>query len=297
MERASQARVSKHMSADEMELVAAGFAMAEGPRWHQGAIVLNDIHAEAVMHVDASSVVSTLCQCPSSPICIGFLRDDMMLVSSLKKGRIWRVTNGELATYANLEGLSAFDWGDMVVDAQDRIYIANQGMCYPEVIPDPIESKIYLLAGGDTPVVVADEFLYANGLAITPDEKSLIVAESFGHRLWRLPIHQDGTLGERTLVVQLPESDRPDGICCDAEGAIWSANATGRAVIRCTLEGIITNRISTGHDLAIGCILGGHDGRDLYITTAATAQREQARAMRSSALWRTRVAIPAGGRP
>jgi sugar lactone lactonase YvrE len=164
-------------------------------------------------------------------------------------------------------------------------------------MPERIDSRIYLVCSGEPPRLVATEFLYANGLAIAPDGRHLIVAESFGHRLWKLPIHDDGGLGERELVLQLSDADRPDGICCDADGAIWSANATGRSVVRCTSDGAVTDCIPTGDDLAIGCILGGPDGRDLYVTTAPTANRDQARAGRGSALWRTRVDVPAGGRP
>lgn len=281
----------------ELERVAGGFAMAEGPRWRDGAVILNDIHADAVKRVDTDGTVSTLAEFPTSPICIGFLSDGTMLVSSLKESCIWRVANGLLSTYADLSGLSSFDWGDIVIDARDRVYIANQGMCYPDNVPARIDSQIYLLAQGASPRVVAGDFRYANGLATTPEQDTLIAAESFGHRLWRMPIHDDGTLGARELIIQLPDTDRPDGICCDAAGAVWSANATGRSVTRCTLDGTITDRISTAEDLAIGCILGGPDGRDLYITTAPTAHREQARALRSSTLWRIRVEVPAGGRP
>ena len=112
-----------------------------------------------------------------------------------------------------------------------------------------------------------------------------------------MPIYDDGTLGERELLVQLDEMDRPDGICCDADGGVWSANATGRAVVRVGRDGAVTDRISTGDDLAIGCILGGPNGKDLYVTTAPTADRQLARDMRASTLWRVAVDIPAGGRP
>jgi sugar lactone lactonase YvrE len=281
----------------ELERISGGFAMAEGPRWHDGAVILNDIHADAIKRVDDGGAVSTVFDLPSSPICIGFLSDDTMLVSSLKDRCIWRIAGGLLTTYADFSGLSPFNWGDLVIDDHDRVYVANQGMCYPDNVPDQIDSQIYLLAPGGSPRVVAGDYLYANGLAISPDGRALVVAETFGHRLWRTPIQQDGTLGERELIIQFPDTDRPDGICCDAEGGIWSANATARSVVRCTFDGTITDRISTADDLAIGCILGGQDGRDLYITTAPTADRERARALRASTLWRVRVDVPAGGKP
>jgi sugar lactone lactonase YvrE len=281
-----------------LEKVADGFAMAEGPRWKDGAIVLTDIHADAIKQVDVrGGVVTTLVELDSPPISTGFMSDGSLLISSLTAQRVWRYDDGALDTYADLSGISEYDWGDIVVDAQDRVYIANQGISYPRKMPEHIDSRIYLLSGIDGPQEVAAGFLYANGLAISPDGEQLIVAESFGHRLWRLPILDNGSLGARTLIAEFTDADRPDGICCDAEGAVWSANATGREVVRCAIDGSVTDRISTGTDLAIGCILGGADGRDLYITTAPTAARDAARELLGSALWRVRVQIPAGGRP
>lgn len=280
-----------------LELVASGFAMAEGPRWCGDRLIVTDIHADAVKQVDGNGVVSTVVELPSSPINAGFLRDGTMLVSGLTAQTLWRFTDAGLGTQVDLRGVSPFDWGDMVIDAQDRIYLANQGISYPCNIPDRIDSRIYLIADGGAPAVVASQFLYANGLAISPDGRQLIVAESFGHSLWRLPIHDDASLGERVLITRFADTDRPDGICCDSDGAIWSANATGRCVVRCTRNGTVTHRISTGEDLAIGCILGGLDGHDLYITTAPTPLRDKARVQRGSAIWKTRVEVPAGGRP
>lgn len=279
-----------------IELIAGGFAMAEGPRWRDNAVILNDIHAQTIERIDSRGAVSTLLTLPSAPISTGFLQDDTMLISGLTAQCIWRVSDGSLDVHADLTGFSEFNWGDLVVDYNDRVYIANQGMCYPDNIPDPIDSTIYLLSDGRL-IPVAGDFRYANGLAVSPDGRHLIVAESFGHRLWRLPIRDDGSLGERTLIVQFPDGDRPDGICCDAEGAVWSANATGRVVVRCAPDGQITDRIGTGDDLAIGCILGGADGRDLFIVTAPTADRRAALQQRGSALWRVRVSVPSGGRP
>jgi sugar lactone lactonase YvrE len=281
-----------------LEKVADGFAMAEGPRWRDGSIVLTDIHANAIKQIDVGSgVVTTLVELDSPPISTGFLSDGSLLISSLTAHRVWRYDDGELDTYSDLSGISEYDWGDIVVDSQDRVYIANQGISYPRKMPEHIDSRIYLLSGAEGPREVATGFLYANGLAISPDGSQLIVAESFGHRLWRLAIHDNGSLGARTLIAAFTDIDRPDGICCDAEGAVWSANATAREVVRCAIDGSVTDRISTGKDLAIGCILGGADGRDLYVTTAPTADRDVARELRGSALWRLRVQVPGGGRP
>ena len=282
---------------DELEYVAGGFSFAEGPRWHDGAIYLSHIHDDAIERIDVDGTVSRVSDLPGSPISMGFASDGAILVSALSAGRIWRIADGEVSEFRDVSSLADDDFGDIVIDEHDRIYLANQGMQYPSRIPETIDSPIFLLTPDGAAREVARGFNYANGLAITPDGRSMIVAESFGHRLFVLDIDDDGSLDNRRPIVQFADDARPDGICCDAEGAIWTANATSREVVRCTLAGEITHRVSTGSALAIGCILGGDDGYDLYITTATTALRDEARATRQSALWRTRADVPAGGRP
>jgi sugar lactone lactonase YvrE len=280
-----------------LDRVAGGFSFAEGPRWHHGAIYLSHIHDDAIERVDVDGTVTRVADLPGSPISMGFASDGSILVSALRAGVIWRIADGEISVFRDVSSLADDDFGDIVIDEHDRIYLANQGMQYPSRIPDTIDSPIFLLTPDGESSEVARGFAYANGLAITPDGRTLIVAESFGHRLLALDINDDGSLADRRRIVQFPDEARPDGICCDAEGAVWTANATSREVVRCTLDGSITDRISTGSALAIGCILGGDDGCDLYITTATTALRDEARATRQSALWRTRADVPAGGRP
>ena len=282
---------------DRLEQVARGFSFAEGPRWHDGAVYLSNIHDDAIERVEVDGTVTRVADLPGSPISMGFASDGSILVSALRGGRIWQIVDGEVSDFRDVSSLADDDFGDIVVDGQDRIYLANQGMQYPTRIPEQIDSAIFLLTPDGGVREVARGFDYANGLAITPDGTRLIVAESFGHRLFALSIRDDGSLDDRRQIAQFDDSARPDGICCDADGAVWTANATSREVVRCTLEGVVTHRISTGSALAIGCILGGEDGHDLYITTATTALREEARATRESALWRTRADVPAGGKP
>jgi len=290
------------MSVEVVELpdtpLATGFSFVEGPRWHDGAVYVTHIFDDAVERVALDGSATRVAELPSSPISTSFTNDGTMLVCGMA-GTIWRVTDGRATEWVDLAPLDDDDWGDLVVAEDDTVYVANQGFSYPTRMPSLEEwnSAIYRIGADGVPQRVADGFLYANGLAITPDGKWMGVAESFGHRLWRLPIRADGTLGERELVVEFDETHRPDGLCSDAEGALWTANATSREVVRCTLEGEITDRISTGDQLAIGCILGGADGLDLFVTTAPTANRAEAEQLRTSSIWQLRAEVPAGGRP
>jgi sugar lactone lactonase YvrE len=282
----------------ELEKVAGGFSFAEGPRWHDGAVYLSHIHDDAIERVDADGTTTRVADLPGSPISMSFAADGSIVVSALSAGALWRIdTDGMVSECFDLTPLSPHNFGDLVIDDHGRIYLANQGFDYTAGLPDIVDSPIFLLTPDGVAREVARGFNYANGLAITPDGRSLIVAESFAHRLVTVDIDDDGSLGNRRVLAEFDGSSRPDGICCDAEGAVWSANSTGKEVVRCALDGQITHRIPTGDAMAIGCILGGEDGRDLYVTTATTANRDLARETRQSALWRTRADVPGGGRP
>lgn len=280
-----------------LEQVAGGFVFAEGPRWHDGAVHLSDIHDDAIKRVDASGAVTTVAELPGSPISLGFI-GDVPIVSSMTQGKIWQLDGAAVSVRHDISALSPHNFGDIVVDAENRIYIANQGFDYAlQGIPDRVDSPIFLIEEDGNARQVAGGFNYANGLAIGPDDRTLFIAETFGHRIVAMDISADGSLSGLRQLVQFEEGARPDGICCDAEGAVWCANALAHEVVRVAADGSITDRLSTGEDLAIGCILGGEHGLDLFVTTATTAVRDEARATRQSALWRTRALVPAGGRP
>ena len=283
---------------DELEKVAGGFSFAEGPRWHDGAVYLSHIHDDAIERVDTDGTTSRVADLPGSPISMSFMDDGSILVAALSAGALWRVdAGGAVSEFFDLTPLSPDNFSDFVIDEHGRIYLGNQGFDYTAGLPETVDSPIFLLTPDGEAREVGRGFNYANGLAITPDGSTLIVAEGFAHRLVAIAIDDDGSLGNRRVLAQFDKGSRPDGICCDAEGAVWSANAIGKEVVRCTLDGEITHRVSTGDALAIGCTLGGDDGRDLYVTTATTANRDLARQTRQSALWRTRADVPAGGRP
>ena len=217
-----------------MEQITGGFSFAEGPRWHDGAVYLSHIHDDAIERVDLDGTVSRVAELPGSPISLGFASDGSMLVSALSAGRIWRVVDGEVSDFRDVTALAEDDFGDIVIDRDDRIYLANQGMHYPTRIPETIDSPIFLLTPDGAAREVARGFNYANGLAITPDGTTLIVAESFGHRLFGVDINDDGSLGARRLIVQFDDNARPDGICCDAAGECGRPTRTSREVVRCT---------------------------------------------------------------
>jgi sugar lactone lactonase YvrE len=286
-------------SAGSLSLFADGLAFAEGPRWHDGAVYLSDIHDDAVKRIEVTGEVSVAANLPGSPISIGFTADGCLLVSALNDRVIWAIgDDGAVNVRHDLRSVSTNGFGDIVITPVGRIYIANRGFDFVQGIPDKVSASIYMIDTDGTVQEVAGGFEYPNGLAIRPDGRTLVVAETFAHRLVTLEIASDGSLGaQRELVSFADQAARPDGICCDADGGVWSANAHGREVVRAAPDGTITDRISTGDDMAIGCIVGGVDGHDLYVTTATTAYRDEARATRSSRVWTTRVDVPHGGLP
>jgi sugar lactone lactonase YvrE len=141
---------------------------------------------------------------------------------------------------------------------------------------------------------VAEDLWFPNGMVITPDGKTLIVAETFRHRLTAFAITADGGLGGRRLFADLP-GVFPDGLCLDAEGGVWVADARGYRVLRVEEGKGVVNQVSTGENQSYACTLGGADGRTLFICTAPGVG-PKAGELQLGRIETTRVAIPGAGR-
>jgi sugar lactone lactonase YvrE len=89
----------------------------------------------------------------------------------------------------------------------------------------------------------------------------------------------------------------PDGICLDAEGAIWVASPMTREVVRVHEGGRVSQRIAAGERMAIACMLGGADRRTLFVLTSASIDPDECRRLRSARIERVRVDVPGAGLP
>jgi sugar lactone lactonase YvrE len=270
-----------------------GLQFPEGPRWHDGKLWFSDMNAGKVMTVDLSGHLNTIVHVPGSPSGLGWLPDDRLLVVSMTDRRLLRFEKGGLIQAADLFDLATYHCNDMVVDSNGRAYIGNFGFdlgAFQEVVPAEI---IMVCQDGDA-AVVAGDLLFPNGMVITPDGKTLIVAETFGQRLTAFDILPDGMLGNRRVWAEM-KGYYPDGICLDEEGGIWVASPENHAGVLRVLEGgSISHRVQVESN-AYACMLGNHDRRTLFVLTAGAFTPRQPEA--GGRIETIEVEIPGAGLP
>ena len=270
-----------------------GLQFPEGPRWHDGKLWFSDMNAGKVMTVDLSGNLNTIVHVPGSPSGLGWLPDDRLLVVSMTDRCLLRFEKGELIQAADLFDLATYHCNDMVVDSKGRAYIGNFGFdlgSFQEVVPAEI---IMVRHDGDAEVVAGD-LLFPNGMVITPDGKTLIVAETFGQRLTAFEILPDGMLGNRRVWAEM-DGYYPDGICLDKAGGIWVASPENHAGVLRVLEGgRISHRVQVESN-AYACMLGNHDRRTLFVLTARSLTPRQPEA--GGRIETVDVEIPGAGLP
>lgn len=256
-----------------------GLGFPEGPRWHAGKLWFSDFSTRRVSTVDTDGRLETVVVVPGQPSGLGWLPDESLLVVSMADRRLMRFHENRLEEYADISQLASSHCNDMVVDGQGRAYIGNFGA---DLFTAPFKTAEVVLVQPDRKAsVVANEMAFPNGSVITPDGRTLIVAETRAARLTAFDIQADGNLANRRVWAQFDDlgivTDReknrqrvvPDGICMDADGAIWVASPSVHAeLLRVHQGGEITHRYQLRHT-PFACMLGGEDRRTLFIMTSS----------------------------
>jgi sugar lactone lactonase YvrE len=217
------------------------------------------------------------------------LPDDSLLVVSMRDQRVLRVTSRGTAEHADLSRFTRSDCNDMVVGASGNAYVGYMGF---DLFASPIEPKpasLILVRPDGSASAVASDLMFPNGMVLTPDERTLIVAETFGRRLTAFDVASDGTLSQRRVFAELPGRS-PDGICLDQAGAVWIADAVGKACVRVLEGGAVTDVIGTDRG-CYACALGGADGRTLFLCLAAGYDRAS-QALRTGSIEMVPVDVP-----
>ena len=278
----------------ETRVLLDGLVFGEGPRWHEGKLWFSDMHAHRVLTVNLDGKTETIVEVPGQPSGLGWLPDGRLLVVSMTDRRLLRLDPDGLTEAADLRELASYHCNDMVVDRQGRAYIGNFG--FDLIARQPFApAEIVLVTPDGNARVVADEMAFPNGSVITPDGRTLIVGETYGSRLTAFDIKPDGSLTGRRVWAQL-EQAVPDGICLDAEGAIWVASPMSAEVLRVREGGEVTHRIKVSTQ-AFACMLGGPERRTLFILTAETSNPDEARAKKSGRVETVAVDVPSAGLP
>ena len=270
-------------------------AFAEAPRWHKGALWFSDFFTHQVMRVDREGRAHVVVEVPNQPSGLGWLPDGRLLVVSMLDRKLMRLDPTGLVEVADLSHLADFHCNDMVVDAKGRAYIGNFGF---DIFAQPVVPKPTVLvrvsADGKTSVA-AQDLAFPNGTVIAPDGRTMIIGETFAKRLTAFDIAADGTLSNRRVWADLGKL-APDGICLDAQGAVWVASPRTNEFVRVVEGGAITRRIPVSNQ-GIACALGGDDGKRLFMVIGRVKGRAEAMATRVGRIETIDVDVPAAASP
>jgi sugar lactone lactonase YvrE len=252
------------MTAPHPNPLLTGLRIGECARWHDGRLWFANWGEGEVLAADAEGRTEVMARIDTTiPISIDWLADGRLLVVSGPEGLVLRQEpDGSLVTHADLTGLSPHSWNEIVVDGRGNVYVNTINfdmMGGGEFAP----GLIAVISPDGEIRQVADDLQFPNGMVVTPDNSTLICAESFAGRLAAFDIEADGSLTNRRVWAELGEGG--DGICMDAEGAVWSPKF--QACVRVRAGGEELERIELDQ-FCFACMLGGEDGKTLFMNVA-----------------------------
>jgi len=275
-----------------------GLKFTESPRWRDGKLWFLDIHDKRIKTADLEGRVATAVELGFIPNAFGFRRDGSLLVGDAMQRKIYRWDGKALKPLADLADVAAFCLSDGIVDARDRLYVGDIGYNFFDTKLKPVDTCVIACVDRDGRIrVVAKDLSFPNGIVVTPDGKTLIVAETMGHRLTAFDVQADGSLANRRVYAQLPDDVSPDGIALDAEGAVWLANPEGKfGVLRVREGGEIVERVELDTE-GYAVMLGGPKRRHLFICGSDSHDPAEIARAPSATLRVVEVAVPGAGTP
>jgi sugar lactone lactonase YvrE len=248
----------------ELSTLMTGIAFGEQPRWHEDRLWFSDWGPQEVIAVDLEGNSEVILRAPSFPCCVDWLPDGRLLVVSAREGLLLRrEPDGSLATHADLSRLSDPAAGnELVVDGRGNAYINGGGfdlMAGEEFAPGIVAQ----VAPDGSARQVADGIAFPNGMVVTPDNQTLIVAESYAKRLTAFDIAADGSLSNRRVWAELQDGV-PDGICLDADNAVWYGDVPNKRCVRVREGGEVLQTVELDRG-CFACALGGADRSTLFM--------------------------------
>ena len=248
----------------EPTILMTGIIFGEQPRWHGDRLWFSDWGSREVIAADLQGNSEVILRAPSFPCCVDWLRDGRLLLVSARDGLLLRwEPDGRLVTHGDLSGISKPPAGnELVVDGRGNAYLNGGG--FDLMAGEPFAPGIVALVSPDGLArQVAGDLAFPNGMLVTPDNATLIVAESYAKRLSTFHIAADGNLSRREVWADLGDGV-PDGICLDAEGAVWYADVPNKRCVRVREGGEVLQRIELDRG-CFACALGGADRRTLFM--------------------------------
>jgi len=285
-------------------VLTEGLHFGEGPRWHDGRLWFSDFYDHSVKSVDAGGMVRREFEIDDQPSGLGWLPDGRLIVVAMHRRQVLRVGADGVKLHADLSAVATYHANDMVVDAQGRAYVGNFGFQLDEalkargvesVLADHPTACLTRVDADGSVHVAASDLHFPNGMVITPDGRTLIVAETLAMRLTAFDIAADGTLSNRRVWASLGMR-APDGICLDAEGRVWIANAIAPECALVAQGGEIVATVATSQP-CFACMLGGDDRRMLHMLTAPSSVADVVSTSRQGRIECAEVGVPGAGRP
>jgi sugar lactone lactonase YvrE len=277
---------------NEPSVLLDGLAFPEGPRWHDGRLWFSDMHGRQVIAVDEEGAAEVVVAVPNLPSGLGWLPNGDLLVVSMVDRRVLRWDGTTLAEHADLSELAPARCNDMIVGPGGRAYVGNFGfdMYSGESFR---KTNVIAVEPDGRAWEAAVEMSFPNGMVFTADGSTLVVGESTASRLTAFDIGGEGSLTNRRVWAALkPLGATADGICIDAEGAIWVACPASERCLRVAEGGELLDDVHIGRG-TFACALGGADGDTLFICTADSHEPAVAAANRTGRIETVRVAVPA----
>lgn len=294
----------------EPTTIVTGMSFTECPRWHDGRIWFSDFYTHRVLSAaEDGSDLRTELEVPHQPGGLGWLPDGRLLVVSARDRTLLRQEHdGRVVVHADLGGHVGGNLNDMVVDSAGRAFVGNFGFDLGAGA-DPVPTVLVRVDPDGTVAEAADGLHFPNGSVITEDDV-LVVGETFANRLTAFDVDGSGRLTNRRVWAEFGEVPEgpdfgtvlsqvkvaPDGCCLDAEGALWIADAVGGRVLRVREGGEVVDEVQVDSGV-FACMLGGDDGRTLFVCAAPDFDPAARAATHESRLLTVRVDVPHSGRP
>ena len=284
----------------ETRVLLDGFGMGESPRWHDGRLWFSNWGTDEIVAVDldgASEVIGP--GGGGAGWATNWPPDGRMLITGPELLRV--EPDGGRVRHADLSPL-ADGWSEITVDGRGNIYVGTINFDFADfnevIASGQAPGKIALITPDGEAREVADGLAFPNGMVITPDNATLIVAESFARRLTAFDLGADGGLSNRRIWADVTG----DGICLDAEGGVWTSevgpdNAGWCLRVRESEE--VLDRIELDRP-CYACMLGGDDGRTLFMVVAkwfGPDRMDELIEARTGQILTARVDVPHAGWP
>jgi sugar lactone lactonase YvrE len=275
------------------EVLVDGLAFPEGCRWHDGALFFSDQHDGAVFRYDLDTKKAVkLVDVPNGASGLGWTPEGRLLVVSMNDRKLMRLE------VADLSGLATWHCNDMIVDEHGRAWIGNFGSSIEGPNVDIVPAVLIRVDPDGSVHTAVEDLMFPNGMILTPDGTTMLLAESMKARILAFTIGADGALTDRRVWAEL-DGALPDGICLDAEGAVWSACPLTGRVLRIAQGGEVLDVVDLEDEGrgAFACVLGGEDRRTLFIMSSQGMKPAVSRELRSGRVEAVRVEVPGAGAP